>query len=53
MHMVRHQMPFDNLALLLPGQGVKDLAQLAAHLSEQYLAPSLGHEHNMIFTIPP
>ncbi len=47
-------MPFDNLALLLPGQGVKDLAQLAAHLSEQYLAPSLRASHIMrTFWRPP
>src|SRR6516225_6108271 len=30
MHMVRPQMPFDNLALFLPGQSVEDLPQVLA-----------------------
>jgi hypothetical protein len=47
MHMVRHQMPFDDLALFLPGQSVKNLSQLPAHLPEQYLAPSLRASHIM------
>ena len=53
MHMVGHQMPFQNLAFLLSGQRVKNFAQLPTHLSEQYLTPSLGHEHHMVFAIPP
>src|SRR5690349_16207696 len=34
MHMVRHQMTLDNLALLLPGQRVEDRTQLPAGLPE-------------------
>jgi hypothetical protein len=42
--MVRHQMPFDDLALFLPGQGVEDLSPMTARLTEDRLAPSLGPE---------
>jgi hypothetical protein len=45
MHMVRYERPFNNLTLLLSGQSVKNLAPLPTYLAEQYLAPSLGHEH--------
>jgi hypothetical protein len=41
-HMVRLQMPFDDLALLLPGQGMENLPQLAADSSKQHLPPSLA-----------
>src|SRR5487761_794099 len=47
MHMVRYQMPFENLALLLPGQSVNNLTRSPAHLAEQDLAQSVGHGHNM------
>ena len=48
MHMVRHQMPFDNLAFLLPGQRMENLSQMTTRLPEYYFAPSLGHEHNIL-----
>jgi hypothetical protein len=40
-------MSFDALALLLPCQSVKDLAQLPAQLPEQDLAPSFRTTHIM------
>ena len=52
MHVVRHQMSIQNLALFLPGQGVKDFSQVPTRFSEKHLAPSLGNEHNMVFALP-
>ena len=52
MHMVRHQMAIQNLALFLPGQSVEDFSQLPARFSEQHLAPPLGDEHDMVFAVP-
>ena len=52
MDMVGHQMPFDDLTLLLFCQRVEDLAQLLTHLSEQDLPSPFGYEHYMIFTVP-
>ena len=48
MDMAGHQMPFDDLALLLFCQRVKDRAELLAHLSEQHFSTPFGHEHNVI-----
>ena len=42
----------DFAGALLPGQSMKDLPQLTARLSKQYLAPSLGDEHHLVFAIP-
>ena len=52
MHMVRHQMAFDNLAFLLPGQRVEDRAQLPARLPENGLPTPFGHENNVILAVP-
>ena len=52
MDMVRHQVPFENLALLLPSQRVKDRAQLPARLAEDGFAPPFRHEHNMVLAVP-
>jgi hypothetical protein len=52
MHVIRHQMTIENLALFLPGQRVEDFSQMPARLSEQHLAPSLGNEHDMVFAVP-
>ena len=41
-HVVRNEVSFQNLALLLPGQRVKDRAQLATGLSEDGLRRLLG-----------
>jgi hypothetical protein len=50
--MVRHQMPFDNLALLLPSQRMENLSQMTARLPEYHFAPSLGYKHNMVLAVP-
>src|SRR5690348_7504992 len=50
MHMVRHQVPFDYLALLLPGQRMENRSQMTARLPEYYFAPSLGHKHDMVLS---
>src|SRR5437667_4550455 len=42
MHMVRHQVSFDNLTFLLPGQRMENRSQMTARLPEYYFAPSLG-----------
>ena len=51
MHVVRQQMPFENLALLLPGQSMEDFSQMTTNLPEKNLSPSLGHEHHMVFAV--
>jgi hypothetical protein len=48
MHMVRHQVPFNNLAFFLTGQCVKDWPQLPTRLLEQGLAPSFGNKDDMV-----
>jgi hypothetical protein len=52
MHVIRHHMAIQNLALFLPGQRVEDFSQLPTRLSKQHLAPSLGDEHDMVFAVP-
>jgi hypothetical protein len=47
MDVIRNQMAFDDLALLLPGQLTEDFPQLTARLPEQLFASSPGHEHDM------
>ena len=51
-HMVRLQMSFDDLTFLLPGQSMENFPQLPADFPENNLPPSLGDEHNMVFTVP-
>ena len=41
-HMVRHQVPFHDLAFLLPRQRVENRPQLTADLPEDRFAPRLG-----------
>jgi len=54
MHVIRHPMAIQNLALFLPSQRVEDFSQVSARLSEQHLAPSLGARHIMrTFLRPP
>ena len=52
MHRVRHQVPIQNLALLLPGPSVEYFSPWPTGFSKQYLAPSLGNEHDMVFAVP-
>ena len=51
-HMVRHQVSFDNLALLLPSQRVEDRTQFPTCLAEDRFSPSFGYEHNMVLAVP-
>jgi hypothetical protein len=51
MHMVRHQMPFNDLAFFLPCQRMKYFSQLATRLTKQHFASSLRHERRMVFTV--
>ena len=46
-HMVQHQMPFENPPFLLLGQRMEHLAQMAAHLPKQNFAPPLRASHIM------
>jgi hypothetical protein len=52
MHVIRHQISIQNLALFLPGLSVEDFSQVSARLSEQHFAPPLRHEHDMVFAVP-
>ena len=52
MHMVWHQVSFDYLTLLLSGQRMENRSQMTARLPENYFAPSLGHEHDMVLAVP-
>ena len=51
-HVVRYQVSFYDLALLLPCQRVKDFSQLAARLAKQHPASPFGHKHHMVLTVP-
>ena len=52
MHMIRHQMAFNNLAFLLPGQRVEDCTQLPACLPKNGLPAPLGHENYVVLAVP-
>ena len=49
---VWHQVPLNDLALLLFGQGVEDCAQLPPRLAKDGFPSALGHEHHMIIAVP-
>jgi hypothetical protein len=51
-NMVWHQVPLDDLTLILFGQGVEDWAQLPPRLAEDCLPSSFGHEHNVVLAVP-
>ena len=51
-YVVRHQMPFDNLAFFLPCQRMENWSQLPTCLPEKRLASSLGHKHDVILAVP-
>jgi hypothetical protein len=51
-HVVRHEVSLQNLALLLPGQCMEDRTQLPAGVAEDGLPPLLGHEHYVILAVP-
>ena len=50
-HIVRHEMPFQNLAFLLPRQRMENLPQMPARLPEDGFPPPLGYEHNMVLSL--
>jgi hypothetical protein len=50
--MIRHQVPLNDLALLLSSQRVKDRAQLFAGLPEDRLPSWFGHEHYVVLAVP-
>jgi hypothetical protein len=45
-------MPFNDLALLLPSQRVKNRAQLPPRMAENGFPPPFGHEYNVILAVP-
>ena len=47
MHVVRHQVTLDYLALPLPGQRVENRTQLLTSLAEDRFPPSFRHEYNV------
>ena len=51
-HMIWHQVPFKNLAFLLPRQSVENLPQLTAGLPEDCFPPPFGHEHHVVLCSP-
>ena len=52
MDMIRHKVPFDDLALFLSGQIPKNFTQVRTELFVQRLATALRYEHNMILALP-
>jgi hypothetical protein len=51
-HMVRHEVPFENLAFLLSGQRMEDLSQLLPGLPKDDFPSALGHEYYVILAVP-
>jgi hypothetical protein len=52
MHIVRHPVPSDDLAFLLPCQGMKDFSELPTRLTKEHFASSFGNEYHMVFAVP-
>src|SRR5215510_196985 len=52
MHMIQHQMSFNELALFLLRQFMEDLAEMFTNLPIQHLAAIFGDKNNMVFAIP-
>ena len=51
-HMVRHQVAFDDLALFLPSQRVEDRTQVLTRSAEGGFPPSPGYEHYVVLAVP-
>ena len=51
-NMVWHQVPLNDLALLLFSQRMENCAQLPTRLAEYHFPPSFGHEHNVVLAVP-
>ena len=52
MHMIRHQVPFDNLAFLLFRERMEDRHHLLTRLAEDHLPSSFGNEYHMVLAVP-
>ena len=52
MHVVRHQMPFQNLRLALLRKPPENLAQMRALVRIDRLPPALRNKHDMIIAVP-
>jgi hypothetical protein len=52
MHMIRHQVPFDDLAFLLQCQRMEDFSQLPTRLTKEHSVSSFGNKHHMVFAVP-
>jgi hypothetical protein len=50
--MIRHQVPFLNLAFLAPGEFVEYRSQVLPNLPEQQLLAVLWCEHDMVLALP-
>lgn len=53
MHVVRHQVPFQQRHALLPAQVAQDLAQLPPQLPVQHATPVFWYDHHVILALPP
>src|SRR5256714_12586216 len=53
MHMIRHQVAFQDAAFLLPRQFMEDRPQSFPNGAVQGLPTPLGHKHYVILAIPP
>lgn len=51
-HMVRHQMPFHNLAFLLFRQRLEHCSQLLAYLPEDHFPAPFGNDYHVILAVP-
>ena len=52
MHVIRTQMPFQNLALFLSGELMKYLPKTPTNLPIQNLPSALRYEHNVVLALP-
>ncbi len=52
MHMVWHQVPFDDAALFLTSKLMKDCAKLLANVPKDCLTATFGNEYEMLLAIP-
>lgn len=50
--MVRHEMAFENSAVLLGGQGVENLAQTGTNGAVENFSSHFGNEDEMILAVP-
>ena len=51
-HVIRHRMTLNDLALFLTCQFVKDRTEFFPNVAKQLLASSFGHKYEVVFAIP-